>query len=341
MRYIMILVLVFIAAGISPADIITLKTGLVFKGKAIETTKDEVKLETFKGEVKILKELIKQHDKAKSPYELYETEKDKLLKDKENDAEAHFKLGVWCKSRKIWHKAKFHLQKALELKEDYKEAEKMLKEAEKAWEEEHKKNSYGFTLKVGCPVDLTKEEMEKRSEMLKETSKFLAEITGGMMYFKEVIFTDNSPQGNMLYNPNGASGKPAVPGSHNNYEHGPANWHKHCILHEFSHFMLGMMGDEYDTSVWNNPNANFNDPAFAAKVQYCKCLMSQPMESYYCSSLNHKKSVANAPGCQDLLIAKYKKQCPLLAEGFNYAPDEIFYPPEPKIIINDTKPKGK
>lgn len=329
MRYLTIILLVFGMVGVSAADTITIKDGLIFRGKVLEDKNDCVKLQTSNGDVNIPNKLIKQHDRNKSPYELYQAELDKI-KDKEGDAESQYKLGIWCKSRKIWHKAKLHLQKALEIDKEHKNAEKSLKEVEKSWEEERKRCWISFTFKVGVVVDMSKGELEKLASMIKSCSRELARSTGGMMYIKEVIFTDNTRQGNMLYDPN--QNEKEVPGSRNNFKHGPTNWFVGCILHEFGHFMLGL-ADEYNTGIYGH----------ASKTGiFCKnCKMALEHDKGWCNILNHPNGAGNTPGCQELLIGKYKTKCPLLAEAFNYGQDEIFYPPEPVITINDTGPKSK
>ncbi len=331
MRYLYTLALVLILTSTGLAGTVFLKGGLVFKGSVVEKTKEEIKLETFNGEVKIPVPLIRKIDRKKSPYELYQAELKKLKdKNKETDAEAQYKLGLWCKKKKIWHKAKFHLKKVLVFDSEHKKAEKALKQVEKAWSSEHKKSLIRLTLNVGVVTDMSKEEMEKLAEMIKKVSHRLARITGGIMFISEVVFTDNCRTGNMLYNPN--QSRKEVPGSRNNFSHGPANWFVGCILHEFGHFNLGL-ADEYDTSIYGvTPRSRV----------FCEnCVMALKHDRGWCNSLNHPKGcLGNAPGCQECLVARYGKRSPLLAEAFNFSEEEILYPPETKITINNTAPKA-
>lgn len=321
-------------------DVVTLKSGFIFKGKLLEKTKETFRMETFKGEVKIPAGLVKKHEKTKSPYEIYNDEIRRMESVVYETADSReYDLGMFCVKNKIWHKAQFHLKKALEINKERGDAQKALVEMGKKWEDACAKSRYGFILNIGIPVDLTKEDIEKLLPVIRDCSKELARSTGGLLYFKEVIFTDNSSSGNMLYNPNGATAKnglAAVPGGHNNFEHGPDNWHPVCIMHEFGHFMLNL-ADEYDTSIYGGAKV---DPENVCP----KCKMSFPQKQPgedWCSSLNHPPGAGNAPGCQEVLLANFKRQCPLLPEAFNFSPEEILYPPEPKITINDTKLKTK
>jgi len=311
------------------ANTITLKGGKIYRGKVIEKTSEMIRIETFNGEVNIPKALIGKYDKKKSPYELYMSKLGEL-EDKKPNAPAHYKLGMWCKKKKIWHKAKYHLKKALETSEKPGKAEKALKAVEKAWSRERKKSLLGFTLNVGIVTDMTREEIKKQAEMIKKVSRRLAETTGGLMYIKEAVFTDNSRTGDMLYDPN--QGRSKVPGCGNNYSHGPGNWFVGCILHEFGHFKLGL-ADEYDTSIYGGRPAS--------KVFCENCIMALKHDKGWCSSLNHKKGcLGNAPGCQERLIAAFGKRCPLLSQAFNYSKEEILYPPVTTITIIDTSPRS-
>lgn len=323
-------ILFLFSARAASAETVILKDGLVFKGKVVEVGKDSVRLETFKGPVVIPKALIKKQDKTKSLYELYQEEL-KKYEGKETDAGEQFKLGSWCRTKAIWHKAKFHLGKALEIDKDHAGAKKAFEETEKAWLDERKKSWIPIKLNIGVVVEMDKAEIEKLFPVIRECSKELARASGGLMFLQEVVFIPNSSAGEMQYDPNQPDKE--VPGSANNFKHGKANWHPVCIIHELGHFFL-RLADEYDTTIYGvRPITDVFCP---------KCKMSfpqnQPGEDW-CSVLNHPAGAGNTPGCQETLIANFGKKAALLAEAFGWSQEEILWPPEPKITIQEKKPK--
>jgi hypothetical protein len=195
-------------------------------------------------------------------------------------------------------------------------------------EEKDEGPAIGFMLRVGVVTDMSREEMETLSIMIKKTSRRLAETTGGMMYIREAIFTDNDPRGDMLYSPKQSRG--VVPRNSNNFSFGPANWSVGTILHEFGHFKLGL-DDEYDTSIYGvEPETNV----------FCNnCIMGLIKNAGWCDSSNHPEGCyGNYPGCRETLVRTFGRRCPQLAEAFNYPKEKIVFPPETKITIIDTKP---
>ncbi len=151
-----VIVMVFCACLVNhlDADIINLKGGLVFKGKVIAQSSEEIKLETFNGTISIPSSLIRAHQKQHGEFELYQEQLKKL---KEDDVKSQYELAKWCKTKKLWSKALWHFKKSAELIKTQAlstailslsegEISKNITEVEKLWDKEHQASLIPFTL---------------------------------------------------------------------------------------------------------------------------------------------------------------------------------------------------
>jgi len=147
-------------------------------------------------------------------------------------------------------------------------------------------------MEVGVKQDLSREEIEKLAGPVRDTSARLYEITGGVMYIQEVIFSNRTARGDFIYDREFGG----TPSGWTNIKMGPANWGVGVILHEYGHAEFGL-DDEYKSNM--------------SAVDCENCIMAL-RDKGFCSAKDHTSGAANAPGCQELLTRKY----PRLAIGF-------------------------
>jgi predicted esterase len=101
------------------ADIVILNTGGKVEGRIIERTLDGVKVKTVKGIVDIPEDDIESIKECESVFDIYEK---KLKETPEDDVEARFKLGLWCKEKELEDEAEKHFEEVIKLSPDHEEA---------------------------------------------------------------------------------------------------------------------------------------------------------------------------------------------------------------------------
>jgi len=101
------------------ADIIHLKDGGKIEGKVINESETEVQIATKYGVQSIPMENIKEVEKTPTIIEIYRQKLDAL---EENDAEARYQLGLWCKEQGLKAEAELQFREALNYAPDYRGA---------------------------------------------------------------------------------------------------------------------------------------------------------------------------------------------------------------------------
>jgi predicted esterase len=98
------------------ADVVYLNTGGKVEGRIVEKDFDFVKVKTVKGMVSVPVEDIERIEEGESVFDVYE----KKLKDTpEDDAQARYELGVWCKEQGLEDEARKHFEEAIALAPDH------------------------------------------------------------------------------------------------------------------------------------------------------------------------------------------------------------------------------
>ncbi len=112
---------IFVNLSVANADIVYLKNGGSVEGKIIESTDKEYKIKVRTGTLSINKADVKNIEekpvdlsKIHSPQELYKLKSSKI---KDNNAPAHFELGVFCFESRLYDEAlgEFNTAKDLDL----------------------------------------------------------------------------------------------------------------------------------------------------------------------------------------------------------------------------------
>jgi predicted esterase len=109
----------FAIPAILLADIVYLNTGGKVEGKIVERTIDGIRVKTVEGIVDIPEDDIDSIKECESVFDKYEK---KLEDTPEDDAEARFKLGLWCKENKLEEEAKQHFEEVIKLSPDHEKA---------------------------------------------------------------------------------------------------------------------------------------------------------------------------------------------------------------------------
>lgn len=100
-------------------DVVHTTDGRRIKGKIIRKDDESVVIRTRYGDLTISRDDIERIEKSKLPEEVY-AEKAKELSD--DDAEGHYRLGLWCKENGLGKEAEEEFKKALEADPDHKGA---------------------------------------------------------------------------------------------------------------------------------------------------------------------------------------------------------------------------
>ena len=91
------------------ADIITMDDGRTYEGTAV-TEGDVVKVKTKMGELTFPKDKVAKIEKVKSSAEAY---KEKLAGLKDDDAEGHYQLALWCREKKLFKEMNQEFEKTI------------------------------------------------------------------------------------------------------------------------------------------------------------------------------------------------------------------------------------
>lgn len=108
-------VLLVAAATLAPADIIHLRTGKV-EGIILKRTETELVVETTAGKVTLNPAHVVRIERKPSMLELY---REMAKGAKPDDAEAHYKLGLWCLDAKLFREASGEFRKAIAIHPDH------------------------------------------------------------------------------------------------------------------------------------------------------------------------------------------------------------------------------
>lgn len=109
--------------AVAAADIVHLTDGRKIEGKVIETG-DVVKVITRMGTVTLPKDRVLRIEKKKTAADTY---KDKAAALADDDAEAHYKLAMWCKENRLTREKLRELKKVIEIDPDHAKARAALK----------------------------------------------------------------------------------------------------------------------------------------------------------------------------------------------------------------------
>ena len=113
------LVILLVATAALRADVIHLKGGGTLEGKVIEENEREVRIRTGAAEMTVTRAQIVRIERGESPVESYQRQAAAL---KDDDAEGHYKLALYCLKHKLTAQAFAELRRVLELKKDHAEA---------------------------------------------------------------------------------------------------------------------------------------------------------------------------------------------------------------------------
>jgi uncharacterized protein YkwD len=98
------------------ADVIYLNSGGVVKGLIVSESRREVVVRTHSGTTTVPRTNIERIERGASPQEMYQQ---RLAKIDASDPEAHYSLGLWCKSINLRDEAKAEFTKTIELVPDH------------------------------------------------------------------------------------------------------------------------------------------------------------------------------------------------------------------------------
>ena len=115
---VLVTVVLGLAASALWADIVHLKDGRKLEGKAV-VEGDKVKVVTRMGTVTFPKDQVVRIEKTKTPVELY---KEKAAAIKDDDAEAHWELAMWCKQKRLRREMADELKKVIAIDADHEKA---------------------------------------------------------------------------------------------------------------------------------------------------------------------------------------------------------------------------
>ena len=116
------LLALLLVAGLAPGDIIHLKAGKV-EGIIVKKTDTELVVETTAGKVTLNPADVVKIERKSSPLELY---REMAREVKPNDADGHFKLGLWCLDSRLYREANEEFRKAIALEPDHEGARERL-----------------------------------------------------------------------------------------------------------------------------------------------------------------------------------------------------------------------
>ncbi|HDM37694.1 MAG TPA: hypothetical protein ENG55_01380 [Candidatus Omnitrophica bacterium] len=120
--FLLVVGLSFIYTQLSSADIVLLKTGMTLEGKIIEKTDDYVKIKTRSGigtfKLDKVRGVVTDEEvpSATFPADIY---RQRLNKIGENDAQAHYELGIFCLQNGLPDEAREEFNKAKEIDSEY------------------------------------------------------------------------------------------------------------------------------------------------------------------------------------------------------------------------------
>lgn len=117
-RVIIGLILMAFMVAIAVGDVVHLKDGRKFEGR-VTVVGDKVKVLTKFGPVTFPRSSVARIEKKDIPADVY-AEKAKALAD--DDAEGHYKLGLWCKTKKLSRQALIEFEKVITIDPEHKGA---------------------------------------------------------------------------------------------------------------------------------------------------------------------------------------------------------------------------
>ncbi len=109
--------------GLAFADTIHFVDGRKLEGKVISQNDDEVVIKTKYGTQVLDRSTIERIDRTKSEREQYEEKKAQV---KDNDAEGHYQLGLWCKENGLPKETEAAFEKVIEINPNHAGARKEL-----------------------------------------------------------------------------------------------------------------------------------------------------------------------------------------------------------------------
>ena len=212
MRGSSLLILLLLVLPLS-ADVFVLKDRTRLEGRVIRETDDSIVIESYKrGPVTIARDRIRSWKKLASRLDEYDEQ------ETPDTADGWYKLGTWCKRKKLIWRAEQAWKKAIDLDADHKKARKALKHRKvgKKWlTEEQFYEALGFVKKDGRWVKLSTTSKEikmtvavkpnadkKFLEGLKKRMKDAAEkwwqCTEGQMYISTIHIVDRTDKGDVV-----------------------------------------------------------------------------------------------------------------------------------------------
>lgn len=205
---------------------------------------------TFGKNLLIGKTVIKKIEKIKGIFDLYEEKKNEVGL---NDTNGLLKLADWCLKQSLNDYALIHCEEALKASPDNKNAQKkldavkkMIQEAVDKEEEYRKKNQDAFVLRLTYNYDISEELIQRDIEAIKESNRYLYQMTDGFAYLKAVsieLGLDNGDYRVRKDNKNSELGgaKGVTKGSVVFIEE---SFHAITFVHELGHLKYGIP-DEY------------------------------------------------------------------------------------------------
>jgi len=112
-----------LSPGLSRGDTVILKNGQKFEGKVVIKGDQVIVISERGSKMPFPKNRVERVERGPAPWELYEQ---KAARVKPGDAEAHFELARWCRTRKLYRRAAKHFDAVLKASPDHAEAHKLL-----------------------------------------------------------------------------------------------------------------------------------------------------------------------------------------------------------------------
>ncbi|MEK7483699.1 MAG: hypothetical protein AABZ60_05115 [Planctomycetota bacterium] len=198
----------------------------------------------------INKKLIKKKEKIKGVFDLYEEKKNQVGL---SDTVGLIKVADWCLSQELRDLAVLHYGEAIKSDPKNKDAPKKLEKLKKGIEDDAKKaeeyrlkTQDAFVLRLTYNYDISEALLERDKEAIKESNRYLYQMTEGFAYLKSVTIELGLDNGDyrVRHDPKNSElegNKGVTSGSVVYIEE---NFHAITFVHELGHLKYGVP-DEY------------------------------------------------------------------------------------------------
>jgi hypothetical protein len=258
------LALVFVLASLSRADEVLTKEGKKLEGRITHESDQSITILTYKdGEVTLDADKVKSTKKKPNLYDDFDKQREGV-----EDAEGHFKLAEWCKSKGLLWRATMEYELTIGFDREHEKAHKALghEKIDGEWKtHDEVMAAKGFTLVNGKWVETKKVEakkaanrvgwvltggpsgievdrafLEEWSKTVISGSKFMWMVSQGQLYVKEFTLYVKPPGKACDYSIVNKDSNKLANGAYGETDggtiHSPAKMQGYTFLHELIHY---------------------------------------------------------------------------------------------------------